>query len=306
MTAGQFDHPAAQKLLDEIKQLFIGRGFYLDLRRPLIFLCGGKVSPRHRNMRSKFMRWAKGNFPSANLVLAESAYAHTKSYRPLDPINLSDFEKLIASIADCVLLFPESAGSFAELGLFSHPGKIQKKMLVAFDTCYQSDESFVVLGPIRTLDRKADLKPAVQLSGPRGSYDFSPIKKRLARFESRPAKKAFVYKPYSSLEPAEKIAVILQIIRTVSFVDQESLYQALRAVFGPVKTHTLKQYLSILVGSGYLREVDSLYVATDLEGFLRVGSPIEFERLKARIMLYYIRNQPDLLNAFRGIPHAGK
>ena len=96
-------------------------------------------------MRSEFLRWSTKNFPEVVTLLAEDAYRHTKIYDQPETVNLSEFEQIIGTVADCVLLFPESEGSFAELGLFSNTAEIRRKILVANAIVYQSKDSFLNL-----------------------------------------------------------------------------------------------------------------------------------------------------------------
>ena len=74
-------------------------------------------------MRSRFVDWAKVELPNVITLLAEKAFRDTYFHDPPETLNLSTFETQIAEIADCVVIFLESVGSFAEIGFFSSKKK---------------------------------------------------------------------------------------------------------------------------------------------------------------------------------------
>lgn len=127
----QFSHRRADELLVEVGRIFRERPVYRRKDRPVVFLCGGPTAARSRYMRRHFLDWSRDNLPTVVCLLAEDAFKHTALYNPPEPFNLSDFEQVVGEIADCILIFPESEGSFAELGLFSNVSAIRKKLLVA-------------------------------------------------------------------------------------------------------------------------------------------------------------------------------
>jgi len=95
-------------------------------------------------------------------LLAESAYQQTYSEDAPELINLGTFERLIAEICDGVLIFPESVGSYAEIGFFSNTS-VKKRVLVANEEPHYSRDSFMNLGPILTIDRASSLRPAIPI-----------------------------------------------------------------------------------------------------------------------------------------------
>jgi hypothetical protein len=120
-------------------------------------------------MRRQFVDWARTALPDFVVVLAESAFRETLFHDPPEFINLSKFETLVAEISDCVLIFPESAGSFAEVGYFSMVDGVSQKVLIANDLKFQAEESFANLGPISTFNETSWLRPAIHVvtGGPR-------------------------------------------------------------------------------------------------------------------------------------------
>src|SRR5580692_7784893 len=134
----QFEHANAVALLGEVRNAFKHKPIFQNQKKPVLFLCGGPIDARKASMRSEFLRWASKSFPEVVTLLAEDAYRHTRIYDRPETVNLSEFEAIIGANCDCVLLFPESEGSFAELGFFSGVTKIRNKVLVANPVTFQS------------------------------------------------------------------------------------------------------------------------------------------------------------------------
>jgi hypothetical protein len=68
-------------------------------------------------------------------------------------VNLAHFEASLAKWAHLVVIFPESPGSFAELGMFSVAPKIGRKLLLMMDSRYESHQSFINRGPVRAAEK---------------------------------------------------------------------------------------------------------------------------------------------------------
>src|ERR1700740_772091 len=98
----QFQHPSGISLLAEVRAAFRNKPIFQKKEKPVIFLCGGPANSRKRTMRRDFLRWANANFPEIVTLLAEDAYKHTTIYDPPETVNLSEFEKIIGTISDCV------------------------------------------------------------------------------------------------------------------------------------------------------------------------------------------------------------
>ena len=63
--------------------------------------------------------------------------------------DLLSLENLLADSVDAVVVIPESAGSFAELGAFANNEKLRSKMICVVDIKYKRDKSFINQGPIK-------------------------------------------------------------------------------------------------------------------------------------------------------------
>ncbi len=143
---------------------FFARGdLYFSRDSHLCFVCGA-ADPKPREqpkLRRQLLDLARDNEKKLFCVLAENAVIDL--LRQVDERHknndLGVIENIIASAVCSLLLFRESPGSFAELGLFSANEAICKKMLTAVLAEYQGD-SFITLGPIKAVGLKSYFFPA--------------------------------------------------------------------------------------------------------------------------------------------------
>ncbi len=250
----QFATPAGTSLLSEVRNLFEKRRVFRRNDVPFVFVCGGPIS--ENTIRKQFLDWSKKELPGIVIVLAEQAFRDTFFHDPPETYNLSVFESLIADISDCVILFPESPGAYAEMGLFSSAREIRKKTLVVNDLQYQAEDSFVNLGPITTINSKSFLRPTlhVQPKNPNG-IDFSPIRDRLGRLMNRKHRKSLAHRSYSELNRQDRFVIIMEIINLLHVTSLNGLIHCIRVAFDTVKQKEIKQLLSILVASTCVESV---------------------------------------------------
>jgi hypothetical protein len=297
----EFSHPAALPLLAELSKLFQKARIY-ETDKPIMFVCGGKIEVA-TNIRPRLVDWVKNNFPDTIVLLAEAAFQDTILHDPPKILNVSTFERLIGAVADCVLVIPESAGSLAELGLFSQLKDIRTKTLVISDVAHHAS-GFVAFGPIRTIDEKSYLRPSIPVipSNP----DFMQVAERLGRVMLR--KKArlrkFEFKPFKQFGQLQRMQITLEIVRLCQVISLDGLRQCVKAVFGTASYESLKQMLSILVAMGYVsRAGNSFKYIRPGDSLLNIqGYPVE--RLKARIAYYYMKHQTQAYEKLAGIVDA--
>jgi hypothetical protein len=195
-------------------------------------------------------------------------------------------------------VFPESEGSFAELGFFSG-GELRKKVLVANSVAYQAKESFVNLGPIKTIDGFSFLSPTVQVVRHGRRFDFSPVQERLGRLIERTNRRAFQYAAYKDLSYLGKLLVTLEMINIFHFVTLASLGDCIRTVFDNANMKELKRILSILAGAGYVRVQDHFFSLEMDKSTLLEFDGIRIDDVKARVLHYYQQHQSVLYRRFQ-------
>lgn len=151
-----------RRVLSLIRTWFSKSHIYTKSDRHIVFVCGGDKSKQ--NLRNCFLKYSKIHLPHIRVLLAEDAYLDLISGSKNKFVNLATFEDLLADIADCVVLFPESPGSFAELGFFAAKNRIAAKVLPVSDHEYQADDSFINLGPIAIFNQGSSYRPTLQIN----------------------------------------------------------------------------------------------------------------------------------------------
>jgi hypothetical protein len=254
-----------------VKDVFQTARLYVSSNRHLIFVCGGESSKR--NLRSKFLKYASKELPHLRLILAEDAYRDLMGGSRPAFVNLAVFEELIAELADCVVLFPESFGSVAELGFFVANEKIATKLLTVNPIKYQAHDSFVNLGPIALINVQSNFRPGLLL-GEEKPTDFSAIAERLKRYAGERRRVAFAYQQFDQYGLLEKFFAIFEIVRHVRIVHVATLPYVIEKIFAvqPVREE-LKNLISVLVAARYIiraGEESRYLVASEAKPFLDI------------------------------------
>lgn len=120
----------------------------------VIFVCGGKVDIKSLvplSLRDALFRvLGKSFLAKYDVRMAEDM----EIFFPHGGYDeLLKFESDIAQISELIILFSESDGSLAELGVFVMDDEIAPRMLVFVDSKNYSRDSFIKLGPLYTLSK---------------------------------------------------------------------------------------------------------------------------------------------------------
>jgi hypothetical protein len=299
----QFANPSGSKLLEEVGAVFRTKPLFQKKTRHIMFVCGGKVDGSKPTMRHEFVNWARTELPDFILILAEAAFREALLHDPPRFVNLSKFEHLVAQISDCVLIFPESDGSFAEVGYFSSVDSVRRKVLVASDVSHQAD-SFLNLGPIDTFNKKSFLQPAVHVTAAGTGVDFRPVKERLARLSNRSRRRRLHHGPYSGLDYGEKFCVLLETIIIFRALTLEGLTRSIAESFGgrvmPADKRDFKVLLSTLIASGHVARCDDYFVPTASAAPLLDIEDTNLDDLVAHATYYHKRHDDRAYELIRG------
>jgi hypothetical protein len=299
-----FSHPAGEKLLSEARQLFETKPVFHRREKPFVFVCGGSTRGRSRMLRRQFLDWAGRKLPQVILVLAEDAYGYTELYDPPETVNLSDFEGVVGEVADCIVLFPESPGSFAELGLFSRHVDIRGKTLVVNSLDKTSDDSFINLGPIATIDEKSYLRPAIPIKKSRGTADFSGVRKRLARVVRRSRRKRFTYNKFARLDLLDRFLAVLEVIYLMQLLSLDDLDRCVSWIFSGFSRQKVRPILSLLLGMKFVGEKDGYYFLGVEGTSLLEFEGVQIENFRMNVKGHYQKNFPDLWKKLRRVSRA--
>jgi len=265
----QFSHPSSDKLLGTVLEVFQNRKIYQRKDRHIIFICGGSVKTYSRSIRRVFLKYAKSQLTQFRVFLAEAATQDLILHNEPEFINVADFETLIAEISDCIIIFPESAGSIAELGFFANSEKAIKKLLVVNDILEQ-DDSFINVGIIDRINSYSDFRQIIitDYKNP----DFSHVESRLInRLPVRHAKK-FQFDIFEKLDLLQKFYILFELIFIFRALTFDSTIYCLEKIFGKVDKKEIKQLLSILIAVNYIKrfgeDLDYYVIERGVDQFL--------------------------------------
>ena len=133
-----------------------GDKIHVQAPSAVVFLCGGQCSPigspTPRSLRDAFLKILDPPLRGRQLVQAEDISALSIFGSHYDDLLL--FETDLAQVAELILLFCESEGSFAELGAFSMVEEIASRLMVVVRDKHWVSDSFIKLGPLRALEKR--------------------------------------------------------------------------------------------------------------------------------------------------------
>lgn len=223
--------------------------------------------------------------------------------------DLLAFETDLAHLTGAVVLFVESPGSIAELGSFSCIPDLAKKLLVIIRDEYFYKDSFIALGPIKSLEERHPGSVCVY-NWNIDNTDFAPhiphLVDTLKRFVKNPGKS----ESYSASSIKHKLLLIADLVDLFVVIKETEIKEWLEKYFEiPLKQPQLQQYLFLLTQLGLIikaRYGDNpfLVAAKDAIPYIEYGTktiPFRQERvrLKARVLAYYEAEDKSRLNAWK-------
>lgn len=262
---------AGEKVLHVARAALSSSRIFATANRKLIFVCGGERGKL--NLRSHFLDFVKANLPDLRVILAEEAYRDILSEGRSTFLNLAIFENLLADLSDCVVIFPESRGSIAELGFFVSKAEITQKLLAVNPLQYQGEDSFLNLGPIALVNECSDFRPTLQIVD-KAPPDFTDVAKRLERISGPRRRIGFPYKSFNDYTSAEKLFALFELIRMLRLIHAATLPYTIETIFGELPDkENIKHLLSVLVAAKYVNRVgeDERYlIPLDVPTFLDI------------------------------------
>lgn len=289
-----FTHPSAKPLLRRVAQLFEAPDTFILRDSNIVFVCGGPMD--RSSMRSRFCEYAKTDLKILRVFLAEDAEKDYVSHDNPDFHNVGEFEKIIADVSDCLMIFPESPGSYAELGFFSAHEQLRKKILVVNDFTLQGEDSFISRGPVELIDKYSHFKPTIQMQF-NADVDFTMVRQRLEKRISGSKRRRFESIAYNDLATKDKLFIVFAFVELLISISFEGLEYAFKSVFGHSNREDLKHLLSILVAA---KLVDRKGAVNDHFSAVVGAQPfIEFESLnkpefRLLVLNFYQQEFPDL------------
>jgi hypothetical protein len=257
--------PAERRLAGFLSPAFKKEAFRVDRSRPLTFICGGKDHNGVTPLRLQFLAHLAGSTPPILPLLSEKAFPHQLIER-----NLQLFETFLGSAADCVLIFVESPGSFAETGLFAALPRIMEKTFVVNTRDESREDSFLNLGPIKLIRKKSLFDSVFYLEGQvvrpqdaQGIIDC--ILKTVPKYDN-----ALVFHPtkkFTELQLRLQLACIHMTVTLLRAGSASLVTSVIREHFKAVDGETIERFLSLLTSIEVLQRQDEIYFNPNAEAF---------------------------------------
>lgn len=298
----QFGHPSSQSLLDSVAEVFKKKVIFAKNDRHIVFVCGGNDKRKKRAVRTLFLGYAKRCLRHFRVFLAENAAKDLLSHSKPRFLNVAQFEDLIAEVADCVLIFPESPGSVAELAYFSRDPRIRDKILVVNDARLQAEDSFLNMGPLALISDTSIFRPTIQIDY--RDPKFTLVKKRLARHFPSHNRDRVDYSDHDKLTARDKFYAVYEIVRIFGAINLNGVAKCMEVIFGAANVDDLSRYLSILIAADYIvRKGAGRQYFSPKSG---VSSFLEYEHfstngLMAHAASYYKENEPEVFKLLQGV-----
>jgi len=288
---------AERQLLGSLRDVFKEKRVYHRKNRFIVFVCGGRLEEGQTSRRKQFVEWAGENLPGFICLMAEDALKDSFSGEGRAFVNLAHFETIVAEVSDCVLIFPESAGSFAETGFFANSNKVREKTLIVNPLALQTVDSFLNLGPIETISSFSFLKPTVLLDE-RGTPDFGPIGLRLRERVKPPEhRERLPYQTFGQFTFKQKMLVVFEVLRLLRLADLKTLRYVIQACFGGnPKNQELKHILRILLAANFIRRDREYFRPTPGVDLIEIEH-LEVERVLAQVQFFYQKYSKELYDA---------
>lgn len=116
-----------------------------------IFVCGAAETPEHP-ARGVIKSYVSKNKKLDNVFcLTAESVTNESVFGDLDLVTQ---EAMIADVADCLIVFAESIGSYCELGMFTALPHALSITSVAIDKKYKDKHCFLTDGPVRAIEGK--------------------------------------------------------------------------------------------------------------------------------------------------------
>jgi hypothetical protein len=296
-----FSNLAGQRLLASVREAFEKKPVYHRKHRPLLFVCGGSLGKGENSLREQFIAWAEHHLPQFICLLAEDAlFTDSFGGEGRTFVNLGKFESVVAAVADCVLIFPESPGSWAETGYFAH-SKVGKKTLIANRFAHQTVVSFLNNGPIDTISRVSFIKPVY--FNVQEAADFTPIEERLSAVKWQERGERLPYQPFKKFNFKQKLLVVFEMLRLLRLAEPQNLLYALKVCFGGgPRVQELRYLLGILLAAKFIKiDEESPYFKVVAGLNLIEFDHYEIEKVSAQVTFFYYKYWPHLYHEMLGV-----
>jgi hypothetical protein len=295
-------NPAAGKLLQALEGLFENGQAFLLPHQHLTFVCGARPTTESTSLRTDFLSYLSSELGPKSIlpILAEKAIDEFLDSGTETAVELGKFENLIAGCVDSILIFPESPGSFAELGFFAANPQVYKKTLIATKEEYQGN-SFINLGLMPIFNQYSIYKPMLVL-GANLNDSFNIITERLQLIKSNTKyKKRFPTDSFKTLEVKHQLIALYELIRVLGYVTEHNLFSIIQSVFKSYELEIVHRLLAILMAMNFVNrnEHGDYLSSSNAPSLLEYANDL-FDKAKLQAITYYKKHEPEALIAQGG------
>lgn len=298
-----FDSPR-----EKLKKYFSRGDLFFSRDIHLCFVCGaaGECIPGSddKSLRSIFLSHVAAR-SDVKITCVRAETAATELLRQIDERgqNISVFEKTIAETVDSVLIFPESPGSFAELGYFSAHDDISRKCLVAIRARHQ-ENSFITLGPIHAISRISIFSPVPIVIADPPEMQMIQIADRLLGESARKRayRQRYQRQQWKDYDSRQQLALVDEIVDLIGASTEVDLRHLIKDIFEQYDISKLRLQLSILVAAGRIERNDDgdIFARPRLMPFMEQGSQ-ENIAIKAAWRRAFQLYAPDVLKELEAV-----
>lgn len=234
----------------------------VNQKKVTVFLCGADIKNK-TTARSK-MASIFSKYPRYELLYPEDIFDDLLAGQ--GKFSLLELENILADSVDSIVMFPESPGSFAEIGAFSNNKELANKIIVISNKKYKSDKSFINYGPYRLIKNSETGKVIHinydHLSDPMESHK---IYRKVNDYIAAIKKNRFVKKDVANILEAENF--ILPCIYLIDSINSLMLYKLMEFATGHDKTLceiATRSALARLSFNRFISKTDFGYVVTTI------------------------------------------
>lgn len=258
----------------------------VNQKKVTVFLCGADI--KNKSTARSRMADIFSNYNRYEILYPEDIFDDLLAGQ--GRFSLLELENILADNVDCIVIFPESPGSFAENGAFSNNEKLAKKIVVLSNKKYQRDKSFINYGPYRLIKASGSGKIIHinydQLSDPIESLK---IYKKVNSYITAIKSSNPVKKDVANILEAENF--ILPCIYLVDKINALMLYRLMEHATGHKRL-----LCEIAARSALTRLSHKRYISKNDQGYIVTEQGAEYVR-RTFNNLYLDKIRIELLNA---------
>lgn len=173
--------------------------------------------------------------------------------------DLLEYENLLADNADVVCVICESMGSAVEMGAFIQNVEIKKKMVIAVNKRYSRDKSFVMMGPVKQLEKSNANGVVIFKEG-----DASALCEKLSKEFRRLRRKTIINKDQSFNTLAAYISFIPIIVYFYQSISRKTIHKSIKAMLNEKKQCPPKYNELFNAAIKYLLKIGTLVTSYDI------------------------------------------